>query len=156
MKNRPGTEYETSLENLMPLFQEQFQEGRSVCFSPKGISMLPMLRQGIDSVELSPLPEKLQKYDLPLYRYPSGKYLLHRIVGMEGGNYRCIGDNTYIFETVSPECMIAVVTAFRRGERRISVNAWHYKLYCRVWVGLYPLRHFAKRAIGWVKRHIKK
>lgn len=154
MENGPRIEYETSLETLMPLFQEQFQAGRSVCFSPKGTSMLPMLRQGIDSVELSPLPERLKKYDLPLYRYPSGKYLLHRIVGMEGENYRCIGDNTYVFETVPPQCMIAVVTAFRRGEKWISVDTWHYRLYCRVWVGLYPLRRFAKRAIGWLKRHI--
>lgn len=156
MENRPRNEYATSLETLMPLFLEQFQAGHSVCFSPKGTSMLPMLRQGIDSVELSPLPEKLKTYDLPLYRYPSGKYLLHRIVGMEGGNYRCVGDNTYLFETVPPECMIAVVTAFWRGQRRISVDAWHYRLYCRVWVGLYPLRRFGKRAIGWLKRHIRK
>ena len=30
---------------------------------PGGVSMLPMLRQGLDQVVLSPLPEKLKKYD---------------------------------------------------------------------------------------------
>lgn len=148
------TESVPRMEDMMPVFLEQFRAGRSVCFSPRGTSMLPMLRQGIDSVELSPLPEKLKKYDLPLYRYPDGKYLLHRIVGMEGKHYRCLGDNTYTVETVAPEYMISVVTAFKRGNRRISADAWHYRLYCRVWVGLYPLRRFVKRGAGWLKRHI--
>ena len=156
MSNAQATEYETSLETLIPLFLEQFQAGRTVCFSPRGTSMLPMLRQGIDSVELSALPERLKKYDLPLYRYPNGKYLLHRIVGMDGENYRCIGDNTYTFETVAPEYMVAVVTAFKRGEKRISTDAWHYRLYCGIWVGIYPLRRFVKRALSWLKRHMKK
>ena len=147
-------ELETSMEALMPLFMEQFEAGRSVCFSPRGVSMLPMLRQGIDAVELSPLPPELHKYDLPLYRYPNGKYILHRIVGVEADHYRCLGDNTYSYETVAPEYMIAVVTAFKRGERRISVDVWHYRLYCRLWVGIYPLRKFLKRAIGWLRRHL--
>ena len=117
--------------------------------------MKPMLRQGIDSVVLSPLPEKLQKYDLPLYRYPSGKYILHRIVGEKDGNYLCLGDNTYTYETVEPSCMIAVVTAFQRGSKEIPVTDVRYRLYCRLWVALYPLRKFAKRAIGWIRRHLK-
>lgn len=140
----------------MPLIKEQIHAGRSVSFSPRGTSMLPMLRQGIDSVELSPLPAQLRKYDLPLYCYPNGKYILHRIVGMEGECYLCRGDNTYVYETVAPESMIAVVTAFKRGERRIPVDAWHYRLYCRVWDGTYPIRRFIKRGIGWIKRHILK
>ena len=142
------------MEDLMPLFLEQFGAGHSVRFSPRGTSMLPMLRQGIDAVELSPLTRPLRKYDLPLYRYPSGKYILHRIVGMEGDGYRCMGDNTYVYETVAPEYVIAVVTAFKRGERWISADAWHYKLYCRLWVGSYPLRKFLKRALGWLRRHL--
>ena len=64
----------------MPLFLEQFQSGRSVRFSPRGISMLPMLRQEIDSVVLSAIPDRLEKYDLPLYRRDDGKYVLHRIL----------------------------------------------------------------------------
>ena len=140
----------------MPLIREQICAGRSVSFSPRGTSMLPMLRQGIDSVELSPLPAQLQKYDLPLYGYPNGKYILHRIIGRDGDCYLCRGDNTYICERVLPESMIAVVTAFKRGEKRIPVDAWQYRLYCRIWVGTYPIRRFVKRGIGWLKRRILK
>lgn len=151
----PNAALETSMESLMPLFMEQFATGGSVTFSPRGISMLPMLRQGIDMVKLSPLPGKLKKYDLPLYRYPNGKYVLHRIVAVEPEGYRCMGDNTYFYEEVKPEYLIAVVTAIKRGKRWISVDAWYYRLYCRVWVGTYSLRWFMKRAVGWLRRHLK-
>ena len=54
---------------LMPLLRERLAAGQTVRYLPfRGISMLPMLRQGKDSVELAPLPEKLKKYDLPLYQ----------------------------------------------------------------------------------------
>lgn len=155
MKMDSLLEKQYRLEDLMPLIREALEAGKSVIFSPRGVSMKPMLRQGIDSVVLSPLPEKLQKYELPLYRYPDGKYILHRIVAEKDGHYICLGDNTYTYEKVLPEYMIAVVTAFRRGKREIPVTAFGYRLYCRLWVMLYPLRRFAKRAIGWIRRHIK-
>ena len=54
-------EKEYQLEQLMPLILKQLQSGGTVRFKPHGTSMLPMLREGIDSVVLSPLPEQLQK-----------------------------------------------------------------------------------------------
>ena len=48
------------MAQLMPLIRERLDAGQTVRFSPMGISMLPMLRQGIDSVVLSPVPEKLK------------------------------------------------------------------------------------------------
>lgn len=144
------------MEDLIPLIKERLEAGQEVCISPRGTSMLPMLRQGIDAVELSAPPQTLRKYDLPLYCNSDGKYLLHRIVAVDEKNCYCMGDNTYVRETVAPVRVIAVVTAFRRGQRRISTDAWHYRLYCRIWVGSFPLRKFLKRALGWIKRHIAK
>ena len=52
-------------EELMDLVRERTAAGQSVRYLPfRGVSMLPMLRQGRDAVEVSPLPEKLKKYDL--------------------------------------------------------------------------------------------
>ena len=62
------------LEELMPLIRERLAAGESVRFSPHGTSMLPMLKDGRDQVILSPLPEKLKKYDLPLYQRKNGQY----------------------------------------------------------------------------------
>ena len=144
-----------TLESLMPLFMEQFEQGKSVIFSPKGVSMRPLLRQGFDSVVLSPISGELRKYDIPLYQYHDGRYVLHRIVDVKQNEYVCLGDNTYCYESVKPEYLIAVVTAVKRGNRVIPVEAFGYRMYCRIWVGIYPLRKFCLRVIRWLRRHLK-
>ena len=147
---------EVRLEQLMPLIRQQLAAGHTVKFGPRGISMLPMLRQGIDTVEFSPLPQTLKKYDLPLYQRDNGEYILHRIVAV-GETYTCMGDNQFIPEQgLRHEQMLALVTAFYRGHKRISVDAWHYKLYCRFWHYSRPIRRFWRRGIGWLRRHLKK
>ena len=148
-------EYEIQLEQLMPLFLERFAQRKSVKFSPRGISMLPMLRQGIDSVVLSPLPERLRKYDLPLYQRENGQYVLHRIVKV-GTTYTCMGDNQFVAEPgLRHDQMIAVVTAFTRGKRTHQVTELGYRLYCRLWHYSRPVRHFWRRGIGWLRRHLR-
>lgn len=140
----------------MPLMREQLAAGKSVKFSPRGISMLPMLRQGRDSVLLSPVPERLRKYDLPLYQRENGQYVLHRIVEV-GETYVCVGDNQFELERgLGHAQMIALVTVFYRDGRKYSVNAPGYRLYCRAWHFSRPVRRFWRRGIRWLKRHLKK
>ena len=140
----------------MPLIREQLDAGGTVRFSPMGISMLPMLRQGMDTVTLSPLPKKLRKYDLPLYQRKDGKYVLHRIVSA-GDTYTCIGDNQFVYEYgLTHDQMIALVTGFTRGKREYSVTHWGYRFYCRIWYHSRSLRHFWRRGLGWLRRHLKK
>lgn len=116
--------------------------------------MLPMLRQGIDRVVLSPVPQRLKKYDLPLYQRENGQYVLHRIIDA-GETYTCLGDNQFEPEPgLGQDQMIALVTAFTRGDREIPVTAWHYRLYCRVWYHSRELRRFYRRAKGWLRRHL--
>jgi len=143
-------------EELIPLLKERLAAGQKVRYLPfRGRSMLPMLRQGKDAVELGAVPKTLCKYDLPVYQYPSGKYVMHRVIKVMPDHYICRGDNTYTDEFIRHGQMIAVVTAFMRGDRRISVDAPGYKLYCRIWCAVYPLRRLAKRAKGWLGRHLK-
>ena len=105
------------MEDLVPLFRERLEAGQQIRFSPKGISMLPMLRDGRDTVVLSPAPEYLKKYDLPLYRRDNGTYVLHRVIHV-GETYTCIGDNQFLYETgVRRDQVIAIVTGFRRDGR---------------------------------------
>ena len=143
-----------ALDDVMPIMEETLAAGQSVRFSPRGISMLPMLRQGIDSVVISPIPETLKKYDLPLYRRDDGKYILHRIVEA-GDTYTCIGDNQFEPETgVRRDQMIALVTGFYRGEKYHSVNEPAYRLYCRFWHYSRPIRHFWRRGVGFLRRKL--
>ena len=155
MKERTQTAtVQASMEALVPLFQERLTAGQQVRFSPMGISMLPMLREGRDSVVLSPAPERLCRYDLPLYRRDDGAYVLHRVTEA-GDTYTCIGDNQFIPEPgVRRDQIIAVVTGFRRNGRDHTVTEPGYRLYCLLWYYSRPLRHFWRRGIRWIKRHL--
>ena len=133
-------------EELIALIRERTQKGQSVRYIPfQGISMLPMLRQGKDAVEASPLPQRLKKRDLPIYRMPSGKIVMHRVVKDCGGYYLCNGDNLTSFEKVPHKDMIALVTAFTRDGKRIEISDWRYQTYTFVWHYFRPLRHFYRR-----------
>lgn len=143
---------EVRLDDVMPVIKEKLAQGQSVRLYPKGVSMMPMLRQGIDSVRLSPLPGKLKKYDLPLYQRRDGQYVLHRIIKAEE-TYTCIGDNQFSYEKgVCQEQLIAVVTGFYRKDKFHSINSFWYKLYCRFW-------HKSRRIRGywrWFKAKLKR
>ena len=139
----------------MPLIREQLDNGKTVRLSPRGTSMLPMLRQGQDRVVLSPVPDRLKKYDLPLYQRSNGQYVLHRIIET-GETYTCLGDNQFDPEPgLRHDQMIAVVTAFTRGEKEIPVTAWSYRLYCRLWHASRPWRNFYRRVKNKLRRLLK-
>lgn len=143
------------LEDLMPLIREQLAAGKTVRFSPRGTSMLPMLRQGRDQVVLSPVPGKLKKYDLPLYQRQNGQFVLHRVIEA-GQTYTCMGDNQFDPEPgLRHEQMIALVTGFTRDGRQIAVTSWHYRLYCRLWYHSRHIRRFCRRGKNWLRRHMK-
>ena len=143
-------------DSWMPFIAERLSEGQTVRYLKfRGISMLPMLRQGKDSVELSPLLEKLKKYDLPVYKRSDGQYVMHRVIGEKEGKYICLGDNTITLEYIRPEQMIGVVSAFKRGEKRIEVSNRYYRLYCYFWVLLSPIRIFWTKGKNKLRRLIK-
>lgn len=155
MKKHAEADHFAYMKDLVPLFCERLAAGQTIRFSPQGVSMLPMLRQGVDSVVLSPLPDQLRKYDVPLYQRDNGKYILHRIVAV-GETYTCIGDNQFDLEHgVRQDQMIALVTGFYRGDKFHSVAEPGYRLYCRFWHYSRPVRHFWRRGIGWIRRHLR-
>lgn len=144
------------LEELIPLIEEQLGKGLKVRFSPYGSSMRPLIREGRDSVVLAPAPEKLKKYDIPLYRRANGQFVLHRVIKAEE-TYTCIGDNLFSFEKeVQHGQIIAVVSGIYRSKRYYDVNNLFYKLYCRIWYIALPIRRFLQRCINWLRYHLKK
>ena len=67
------------MEELMPILQLQMENGGSAVLPITGTSMMPMLRNGIDSVVIIPVSRPLKKGDIPLYKRDNGKYVVHRI-----------------------------------------------------------------------------
>lgn len=143
------------MEDLMPLILESLRQGQSVRFFPRGTSMMPMLRQQIDSVVISPIPGKLKKWDIPFYKRDNGQYTLHRIVEVSD-TYTCMGDNQFQQEPgIRQDQLIAVVTGFYRGEKYHAVNEPLYRGYCYLWNYSRPLRRFWRRGIGYLRRKFR-
>ena len=143
------------LEQLMPLMEEFLAQGKPVIFAPRGISMLPMLRQGVDKVVLESYKGILRKFDIPLYQRDDGHFVLHRVVRV-GDTYTCIGDNQYELEHgVRQDQIIAIVTGFYRGDKYYSTKNLGYKLYSRIWCYSRGLRLFVRRSLGWLRRRLR-
>ena len=111
-----------------------------------GTSMAPMLRNRRDRVVIRPVPEgMLKKYDLPLYRRPDGKYVLHRVIGVRQEYYIIRGDNTYRKEKVPVEWILGYVTEFYRNAKHIETTDKKDRAYARFWNCIFPVRFL------WVK-----
>ena len=127
--------------DFVPRMLELLAQGRQVKIKPEGVSMLPTLRPNQDIVILSPLPEKLKKYDVVFYRRADGQFVLHRIVAV-GERYTCLGDNQFREEPgVEKEQMIAIMSGFIRNGKEHSVQELRYRIYCRLWCAMRKVKH---------------
>ena len=140
------------LDVLMPLIREQLASGASVRIHPRGTSMLPMIREGIDSVVLSSVSENPKKYEVILYQRENGQYVLHRLV-KAGETYTFIGDNQFEHEEgITHDQLIARVSSFYRGDKRISVDKLSYRFYCRVWYNSRGFRRMWRGFVAFARR----
>ena len=138
--------------------EQQIAENGFYVSTTVGTSMRPMLRNRRDRVIIRPTDGKrLSKWDLPLYKRPDGKYILHRIIGVRDGYYIIRGDNTYAKEKVPDEWIIGVMTEFYRGNRHVLATDRHYRRYAAFWQTIYPLRlpfRWLRRAASFVKHRV--
>lgn len=124
---------QVALNELFPLMEEQLSCGKTVTFGPKGTSMLPLIRQGVDKVVLKKFEAPLKKYDIPLYRRADGSFILHRVVKVDKDKtYIMSGDNQTALERgVTDDQILGVVSGVYRGDKFISCKSFSYRIYCR-------------------------
>ena len=100
-----------------------------VISSVQGDSMLPMLDDQKDAVKIVPVRGTLKKYDLPLYRRPDGKLVLHRIIDVKKKHYIICGDNRKWIEKVPFRWVIGVTEGFFKDGKYISATDKKYTEY---------------------------
>lgn len=121
-----------------------------------GTSMFPMLRNRKDTIVIRPVKGRLKKYDIPLYRRGSD-YVLHRIVKVNADGYVICGDNCLKKEKhVTDAQIIGVLSGVYRGNREVDLQGMGYRLYCRVWVAIYPIRYVIKKMGMLMRAFLKK
>lgn len=146
-------EYKVSLAEVWDVMSEQIESGGEVKFSPKGVSMLPLIKEGRDSVILKKPPEKLKKYDVALYRRENGDFVLHRVVAVNGGSYTMCGDNQYYREkNVPKDAVLAIMTGLYQNGKYISVTDKEYLSYSKKQV----MRQYARYIYYSIKRKLLK
>ena len=147
------------MEELAQLIALQLANGGRAKLTVTGCSMLPLLREQRDSVELIAPATRQKTGDIILYQRENGQYILHRIVALTETGYLCCGDNQAKREVVDHSQLLAVVDGFRRKGKDYDLDHILYRLYLALWVGLFPLRGVyikLRRFLGTGYRAIKK
>ena len=121
-----------------------------------GLSMRPLFKTNRDMVILKKPDRELKKYDVVLYRLPSGRYVLHRIIRIKDGKLIIRGDNTFILEYVGPSDVKAVLTEFNRKGKRISIDNKWYVLYSKFWNLISPVRFLYYKSLSLAKKVYRK
>lgn len=118
--------------------------------------MLPLLKQGRDSVIISPIDSRLHRGDIVLYKRKGGQYILHRIVKVcKNGTFVMRGDNHIASERgVKKAQIVGVAKEIYRKDKRISANSPRFLLYKIFWVNA-PFIKKLWRLAGRAKRKFR-
>ena len=115
-------------EDLLPLMEAAFAVGGYFRLYPSGRSMLPLLREGIDSVLLS-RPDGIRRGDILLVRAEHG-FLLHRAIAVREEGITLCGDALTTTEgPFPPEAVLARVARIYRGDRPIDPRSFGQRAY---------------------------
>lgn len=116
------------------------RDGRLV-YTCVGTSMMPLLRQRRDILIIERPRGALRKYDVPLFKRDSGKYVLHRVLKVRKDGYVMCGDNQWRREYgVTDRQIVGLLTAFVRDGKETPVTDPRYRLYVHLWCDLFWLR----------------
>ena len=143
-------------------FEELLDRDGHLAFTNKGVSMLPLLRQGRDVMLIEKKGENgYKKLDAVLFRRPKGEgkdaYVMHRILRVNpDGSYWIIGDNCVTGDTVQDEQILGILTGVIRDGKELSFDDWRYKLYVNTWCRCYPLRIASLRGKHLAGRCVRK
>ena len=102
-----------------------------------GTSMMPLLKEGRDRVELKPYcHERLKKGDVVLYKKNDDTLVLHRIIKTENGEFfTVLGDHQFNNdEWVNKNQIIAVACGFFIKGRYVTEKTRWYRMYKKIWL----------------------
>lgn len=116
------------------LIREVLASGGEFRLYPHGTSMLPLLRQGRDSVALRRVDTPIRKNDILFYQRPDGSFVLHRVHAVTPNGLTLMGDNQTRPEYgVTPDRVIGRATRIFRDEKEVICDGFRYSLYLKLW-----------------------
>ena len=138
-----GLQRRIANEILIPQIKAMIDEGRTVTFRVRGRSMRPMIEGDRDSVVLVPCTGEVKKDDIILAEVSPQRYVLHRIIKVEGDTLTMRGDGNLVStETFRRSDVIGRAEAFIRKGKRLNMDSRRWKVYSFFWTRLLPLRRY--------------
>ena len=124
-------------------FEELLKKQRYIVYTNVGFSMMPLLRQRRDVIEIRQKGSgRCKKYDVVLYKRRN-QYILHRILKVLPEGYIIAGDhNTFVETDIKEEQILGVMNRVIRDGKEIHMDDLGYRLYVHLWCDCYPVRMF--------------
>ena len=118
-------------------------EGVSVTLPVNGMSMLPFIIGGRESVVLQK-PTALHEGQVVLAWVDGTRYVVHRIIGIDGEHITLMGDGNLVgTEHCTAADVKGVVTHVMDAQERMrDLYSWHRRWAARLWRWLRPVRRY--------------
>lgn len=121
-------------------FEELLNEQGYFVYTNVGTSMMPLLRQQKDLIEIRRKDRPIKKYDVALYKR-NGKYVLHRCMSANSTGYVFAGDHNTLKEyDVTEDMLIGIMNRVVRDGKDINLSSFSYRLYSHLWVDFFPIK----------------
>ena len=131
-----------SNEILLPEIARMVADGMSVTLRGKGNSMLPFIVGGRDSVVLQK-PSSLKTGDSILARTTDARFVLHRIIGIDGNHITLMGDGNLIgTEQCTTNNVLAKAVKIIRNDCYIDTDDIKEQRKAVLWYKLKPMRRW--------------
>lgn len=137
---------------LLPEVARLLQEGEVVMLKVKGRSMLPFIKEGTDCIVLSKCAGKPRVGDIVFARVDDGRFLFHRVIGLDGDSVSLMGDGNWRgTERCGLNDIFGYVTSIRRGDRIIDCVSAVERMKAALWRRLRPVRRY----LLWIYRRFE-
>ena len=135
-------------------FEELLNEHGYIVYTNVGYSMMPLLRQRRDIIEIRAKKpgQRFEKYDAVLYKRGE-QYILHRIIQVRERDYVICGDHNIQKEYgITDEHILGVMTRVIRNGKNIDCQkSMCYRLYVHLWVDFFPIKAFIMITNGYIR-----
>lgn len=133
---------------IIPIIIEELHKGHTATLNLRGWSMRPFLEHDRDKALLC-LPGEVKVGDPVLAEVPAAqgdgtRYVLHRIIRIEGDEVTLKGDGNLNEEhCLKSDICAAVVGFYRKGRKTLDrTDGWKWRIYSWWWMRLTPIRRY--------------
>jgi len=114
-------------QEFMPVIRAALERGQTVRMTVTGSSMLPFIHNG-DVVDLHPVSSLPKRGDVVLAKCRQGRYVLHRVIRLEGNMFFLRGDaQRHLEESLTARDVLGRIDiSYHHGRPRVLCSGvWH-------------------------------